>query len=399
MDTELFMRIIHNLLQTAIVRYDRSTKSALHFEESHCFNKILQPMFTAEALTFILDSVLDNTIYEVQDRLNVCLMFFKFRGEIYIVGPYVKSSYSEKNMEALLMENHISSSFAIPLKLYYTAYPILYSNSVQNTITSVMQSFDPSCAAYSYRRLSGFISDDDSRNESTNIEPLDYSLIYRRYDTEKQFLDMIREGDVENIRRAYNNMADSGTKSGFIQTSEVYANPIVGFTIVRTLARKAAEESGLSVITINEITQKYVQLSDSADMLDDQLEYIIDMIEELTIAVHKFKTGHGKYTEPVRKTLEYVYLHQSENLSLSLLAKNVNVSDSYLSKIFKSETGETLSEYIANCRCKKAAELLKTTNQTIAEISSFVGYDDNNYFVKVFKKSYGLTPSEYRKNS
>ena len=58
---------------------------------------------------------------------------------------------------------------------------------------------------------------------------------------------------------------------------------------------------------------------------------------------------------------------------------------------------ETMTQYIASMRCKKAANLLKKTNLPIQEISSYVGYSDNNYFVKVFKKNYDMTPTEFRK--
>ena len=56
----------------------------------------------------------------------------------------------------------------------------------------------------------------------------------------------------------------------------------------------------------------------------------------------------------------------------------------------------TLTAYIADLRTKKAAELLKTSMLSVAEIAMYVGYPDSNYFVKVFKKRYGMTPSAYR---
>lgn len=68
-----------------------------------------------------------------------------------------------------------------------------------------------------------------------------------------------------------------------------------------------------------------------------------------------------------------------------------------LSKKFKKETGLTFGSYIAKKRCEKAALLLKETALQVQEISNYVGYPDNNYFIKVFKKMYNMTPSEYRK--
>ena len=65
-------------------------------------------------------------------------------------------------------------------------------------------------------------------------------------------------------------------------------------------------------------------------------------------------------------------------------------------RLFKHETGRTITQYIVHLRCRQAAEMLRETNLPVQEISSYVGYTDNNYFVKVFKKVIGNTPSEYR---
>lgn len=74
----------------------------------------------------------------------------------------------------------------------------------------------------------------------------------------------------------------------------------------------------------------------------------------------------------------------------------VNVSESHPFRTFKKETGMTVTQYIARLRCQNAAELLRNGDDSIQEIAAFVGYLDGNYFVKVFKKWFGVTPSEYR---
>ncbi len=90
-------------------------------------------------------------------------------------------------------------------------------------------------------------------------------------------------------------------------------------------------------------------------------------------------------------------LHLSEPININDIAYAANLSVSHFSRLFKSEVGETAINTFTKMRCKKAATLLKETNLPVGEISSFVGYSDNNYFVKVFKKIYGVTPSDYRK--
>ena len=89
-------------------------------------------------------------------------------------------------------------------------------------------------------------------------------------------------------------------------------------------------------------------------------------------------------------------LNFSQKITLAQLAQKVNLSEVYLSKTFKKEVGMTISQYISHLRCARAAEMLRESDASIQEISNYVGYPDNNYFVKVFKAQYGVTPSEYR---
>jgi AraC-like DNA-binding protein len=326
------------------------------------------------------------------------LFFFKFSDQTFIVGPYVQKEYSEKTLEQILIKNSLPVSNLLSLRLYYTAFPIIYSSQLQGTLTAVMQSFEPSVIAFRYRKLTGFIQNTAARTLHTDIDSTDYSVIYRRYDDERRFLNMIKNGDVENVKNAFKIMSASMANYDFLKENPTYSNPAVSFAILRVLARKAAEDSGLSVITINAITQKYVQLMDSSLNSSSHQTYIYDMLMELTDAVHEHKLALGDYSVPVQKVMEYIELHLGNEITVRSLSEITNMSISHLSKIFKSETRQTISEYIAKKRCEKAASFLKDTDYAIQDISSFVGYQDNNYFVKVFKKIYGVTPSSYRKN-
>ena len=81
------------------------------------------------------------------------------------------------------------------------------------------------------------------------------------------------------------------------------------------------------------------------------------------------------------------------------LAEQVRLSPSHLSHLFSKEVGMSVSQYVAALRCEEAASLLKTSDAPVSEISAYVGYLDQNYFVKVFKKHYNKTPSEFRAES
>ena len=99
----------------------------------------------------------------------------------------------------------------------------------------------------------------------------------------------------------------------------------------------------------------------------------------------------------IRNLVIYIDSNYSKNISLSAIAQESHVSKEHISRLFKNETGVTITEYIATTRCHKAAELLQTTGLSVSEISELVGYSDNNYFVKVFKKYIKMTPSQYKR--
>ena len=399
MDHTLFSALLKNLLSVDVTDATDMSNSLEAFEKKYCFSIKMQPMFTNDALYYLLSSSKASMIYELIDQLGICVSFFRFDNRIYIIGPYVKEKYSELKTETVLAKNDESSSKSLAFKLYYTAFPIVYTEQITSVVNKCIISFSPTESEYSYRRLSGFIQDVSEEDDKTELSEKNYSEIYRRYDQEKQFLSMIRNGDTKNILSAFEKMSSPEVLSVFSKESLNYYASGYGLAILKALSRKAAEESGLSVITIDEITQKYTQLSSATNNADLQTRYQIDMIVELTKAVHNHKLSLDKYSPPIQRVLEYINLHLGDHISNEDLLANANMSISHLAKVFKKETGVTMTEYIALLRCKKAANLLKKTNLPIQEISSYVGYSDNNYFVKVFKKNYDMTPTEFRRNA
>jgi len=93
------------------------------------------------------------------------------------------------------------------------------------------------------------------------------------------------------------------------------------------------------------------------------------------------------------------FIHQNymkDSLSVKTISDHVYLSSSYVCTIFKTETGQTLNQYITEYRITKAKLLLEDLRYKITDVSYRVGYTDGNYFGKSFKKLVGLSPSEYR---
>lgn len=86
----------------------------------------------------------------------------------------------------------------------------------------------------------------------------------------------------------------------------------------------------------------------------------------------------------------------SENISLNLVASNVNISPSYFSSLFSQEVGSTFVEYLTGVRMEKAKELLMCSDKRTSDIGYEVGYKDSHYFSYIFKKTQGCSPKEFR---
>ena len=101
---------------------------------------------------------------------------------------------------------------------------------------------------------------------------------------------------------------------------------------------------------------------------------------------------------PTAYIKEYVLENYMRRISLSELARELNFSLTYVSLTFKKDTGVSFRDYLARVRMEKACNLLRRTNKTVSEIASRVGYTDDTFFYKSFKKLVGTSPSAYRES-
>lgn len=104
-----------------------------------------------------------------------------------------------------------------------------------------------------------------------------------------------------------------------------------------------------------------------------------------------------KVCNTLKPAIEYIYKHKSENITAEKMANICHISTTYFSKLFVKETGEKFSSYVSKLRVEWAKSILEETEMPINEISDELGFSDAGYFIKIFKKYEGVTPSLYRK--
>ena len=123
-------------------------------------------------------------------------------------------------------------------------------------------------------------------------------------------------------------------------------------------------------------------------------------IDNLKISLCRQQTAQEPEEQeqrPIAGLTRYVQEHLAEEISLSVLAEQFHLSSQYISQLFKSEIGVNFLAYLTNVRMEQAKKLLLSSDLPIAEVAERSGYGDYRVFTKVFKKSEGITPSQYRR--
>lgn len=233
-----------------------------------------------------------------------------------------------------------------------------------------------------------------------------------RYHIEGKYYDVM-EGDLLIINPGVHHQA-IGTLDGEGATTEFF----VGFTDIQLEGFPAnflpVPDGGHVIHTTGELRQKLFKLCSAMEaenavcrqgryfMLKSYLMQLILLVlreqcEPMSQTKgYSFESANRKYV--VEQMLNFFEDHYAEKISLDQIAENMYLSPFYISKIFKSETGDTPIRHLINIRLEKAKEILENGGGgSIQEIAASVGYEDAYHFSKLFKKRYGISPSQAKK--
>lgn len=209
---------------------------------------------------------------------------------------------------------------------------------------------------------------------------------YRLYDTEA-LINHIRVGNKAAALASLDQIVRENRGIRPIDLKFIYID------IVNSVVRTAVEGSGaaedFSKFSLHffELLQQSQSTDEIHGLLGDTITRIIGFLEH---------SQSKKRRKVIEKALEYMELHYTEELNLNAVAERFYLNASYFSKIFKEELGVSYTKYLMEFRVNKAAELMSDPTLKIYEISRRVGYEDVQYFTKMFKSFKGVTPGQYR---
>ena len=229
-------------------------------------------------------------------------------------------------------------------------------------------------------------------NKSEITEP---EMIHRDIFEEKMIFNYICSGKIDKIKKYIieHRLRDNNVM-GKLSTDPV-VNLKYHMVILAGIITRACISCGMEIDKAFRISDYYIKQLDNIST-EDKIESIYDeMILDFTSKMSLINHDN-QLTKPINKTINYIYTHIEEKITIKQLAEYTNVSPSYLSREFHKEVGMTISDYIRVRKLELAKELLINTDKSILEIAHFLSFSSQSHFTQVFKHIAGMTPKEYR---
>ena len=224
-------------------------------------------------------------------------------------------------------------------------------------------------------------------------ESIDYLNLQEKSGQELRLMEAIVAGDSQQALHALDHLEDFTVSDTFEDRYLSLKNQVRELNAVcRYVLCTSQKVSQLSVLQIH---KNYAMQIRSINSVHDAVLLIRQMVLDYCNCANDEPLL--QYSPLIRRVIVYIQQEFASPLSLRTVAEVCNINASYLSNLFRTETGTTLTEYINHYRIQKSLSMLKHTQMSIAQVSESVGFLDENYYARIFKKIMGITPKSFRK--
>lgn len=352
--------------------------------------------------TDVVPALEKQTVYRLSDwfgRRYVYLLLPDLPQEtVLLIGPYVSKPLEQKDILEMAEKWGVPPKMFKEMESYYGNLPILLENS---HLFALLDTFAERIWGGSGR----YVVEDLDQNEGQGGLPIsirgdnddaektawNIQIMEERYAYENELMQAVAQGQTQKVE-----ILMGGFSS--IHFEKRLADPVRNLKnysiIMNTLLRKAAEQGGVHPVYLDSTSSAFARKIEMMTSTEQVQELMVEMFRTYCRLVRKHALK--RYSPPVQKAIITIDSDLSADLSLSTLAEMQGISASYLSALFKNETGETLTEHVNKKRIRLAQQLLETTTLQIQTIAQHCGILDVHYFSKVFKRYAGCSPKQYR---
>ncbi len=313
-----------------------------------------------------------------------------------LCGPVLMVEPDDFLIEDLLLKNQIDSKYLDSLRENLNTIPVIPPDKVTSLseLTFMVASHISDVEYLQYLEKTEFY--DHQSNISEYIHSIktmagsqtdipDYP-----FEKEKELLSCIAMGDKKGSQSILNEVLGHifFSSGGDFETIKARVLELV------VLLSRAAMEGGADVEEIFGLNYKYLNTIHGFKTVEELTYWLSKIMIRFTDCVFNLKDI--KHVDVIYKAVNYIKENYMNKITLEEVASHVYLSPSYFSKIFKDDMKCNFNTYVNQVRVERSKHLLLNENINLVDISNMVGYEDQSYFSKVFKKIVGVTPGKYR---
>lgn len=346
----------------------------------------------------LLDQVPEKTLVFAQGVFELRFALFLSPDEkdtLYCFGPWADGPRSSQSLA--WCEKYLDEKAQRVVEEYYNRVRQVEDNTIKTSLFAVVSLAFPEgelkTAEWREFMPLRFRPSLESFRETSFTEQLPAELIAERYAAENKMLEAMAKGDVQAALAAYETFHQFQLAPRLRSPLREFKNYTI---ILNSLFRKAIEQASVHPYYLDHISARFALELETLGSVEEGRRLRVRMVKEYCRYVQQYSLR--QYSPLIQKVINEINLHLDAPLSLKTLAAQCYISPSYLSNVFKQETGQTLTDYISRRRMERAARLLLTTNARVAVVAEEVGILDVNYFTKMFKNATGQTPTAYRRD-
>ena len=317
-----------------------------------------------------------------------------------IMGPCSQSPFSRQELSVLAFKANVSSEDVedfirgmqgiIPMPIESVVQMLCSINYMLNHEKLSLE--DITIYEPEQKKLAESIKKQQASKSFEDVFPEETTFIHNSYDIEQSLIGMVEQGNIEELEKWLSNAP--AVRSGCIAPDQLRQAKNT-FIVAATLNSRAAIRGGMAVDDAFSLSDAYIQKCELLNSIDRISNLQYHMILDFTDQVRQIKDKSHK-SPLVMQICHYIRHHMSEYITADAIAEELYISRPYLSKKFKLETGENLTDFILKEKVAEAKHLLRYSNKSISSISVFLGFSSQSHFTKVFKKYTSVTPKEYR---
>ena len=218
---------------------------------------------------------------------------------------------------------------------------------------------------------------------------------HRQPTEEYLFYQAVSAGDVEAVT--------NNCKQGRFLDEEgvgiLSRNPLTNlkyhFVITTAMITRLCRQNGMELEQAFRMSDFYIQSLDDLHTVQEVQKLHDEMVLDYAEKMQKIRRSDTT-SKHINLCKEYIYSHIKERITIEELADKLGVSASYLSRLFKKETGDSVSAYIRGQKIEMAKNLLRYSEYTLIEIANHLSFSSQSHFIQQFRELVGMTPKKYR---